>query len=105
MSLKAIRELLRNNVYIALNGIICDRRERHFSPEIVSEIPLDRLMLETDSPYLMPRNVPGQWGANWRNEPCLIPFIVKRIVHVRGDCTETEVAMKSTEVAKMFFGM
>jgi TatD DNase family protein len=66
---------------------------------------MDRLMLETDSPYFMPRNVPGKWGQNWHNEPCLIPFIAKKIAHVRRDCTEAEVAIKTTEVAKEFFKM
>lgn len=103
-SLQNLRELLRNGVYIGLTGIICDKREGRFNKDLISAIPLDRMMIETDSPYLFPRNVPGPWG-NWQNEPCLMPFIIRKIAQVRGDCTEKDVAMRTTEVAKEFFDL
>jgi TatD DNase family protein len=96
--------LLEAGVFIGLTGMICDERPGRFNIDIISEIPLDRLMVETDSPYLFPRNVPRPWGK-WNNEPCLTSYVVKKIVEVRGDCSEAEVAKKTTDVAKAFFGL
>jgi TatD DNase family protein len=103
-SVQHLKQLLDAGVYIGLTGIICDPREGRFNTEIIKYIPLDRLMVETDSPYLFPRNVPKPWGE--RNcEPCLTSFVVKKIAEVRGDCNEETVARKTTQVAKAFFGL
>jgi TatD DNase family protein len=54
--------------YIGITGWICDeRRGSHLIP-LVKKIPPDRLLLETDAPYLMPRNMAGP-KRNGRNEP------------------------------------
>ena len=101
-SLTNLRELLDAGVYIGLTGMICDERPGRFNTEIIPHIPLERIMVETDSPYLFPRNVPRPWGK-WQNEPCLTSWVVRKIVEVRGDVTEEEVARKTTEVAMGFF--
>lgn len=103
-SVEHLRELLNVGVYIGLTGMVADERSGRFNTDIIHEIPLDRLMVETDAPYLFPRNVPRPWGK-WENEPCLIAFVVKKIVDIRGDCTKEEVAKRTTEVAKLFFGL
>jgi TatD DNase family protein len=99
-----VKELLQMGCYIGLTGMICDEREGRFNTDIIPHIPLDRLMVETDSPYLFPRNVPRPWGK-WSNEPCLVPYVVRKIVEVCGDCTEEQAAIGTTEVAKAFFGL
>ena len=103
-SIENLKELLDAGVYIGLTGMICDERENRFNTDILQYIPLDRLMVETDSPYLFPRNVPRPWGK-WENEPCLTSFVVRKIVEVCPQYTEEEVAMKTTAVAKEFFGL
>jgi TatD DNase family protein len=103
-SVDHLQELLQAGIFIGLTGMICDERPGRFNTSVIPEIPLDRLMVETDSPYLFPRNVPRPWG-NWQNEPCLTSFVVKKIVQVRGDCNEEEVAQKTSEVAARFFGL
>lgn len=103
-SVKNLRELLAAGVFVGLTGIVADKREGRFNEEIVREIPLSRLMVETDAPFLMPRNVPREfWGE--RNEACLLPFVVKKIARIRGHCTEQEVAESTTKLAKEFFGL
>lgn len=102
-SIDDLRELLQAGVYIGLTGMICDERPGRFNTDIIPHIPLDRLMVETDSPYLFPRNVPRPWGK-WQNEPCLTSFVVRKIAEIR-DCGVEEVARKSTEVALAFFGL
>jgi TatD DNase family protein len=102
-SIDDLQELLQAGVYIGLTGMICDERPGRFNTDIIPHIPLDRLMVETDSPYLFPRNVPRPWGK-WQNEPCLTSFVVRKIAEVR-DCGVEEVARKSTGVALAFFGL
>jgi len=103
-SIANLQELLAAGVYIGLTGMICDEREGRFNTEVIRHVPLERMMVETDSPYLFPRNVPRPWGK-WQNEPCLTGFVVRKIVEVKGDVGEEEVARKTTEVAKAFFGL
>ncbi|MDR2134558.1 MAG: TatD family hydrolase [Treponema sp.] len=60
--------------YIGITGWICDeRRGAHLVP-LVKKIPPDRLLLETDAPYLFPRNLPRGRGKG-RNEPRHLPHI------------------------------
>jgi TatD DNase family protein len=103
-SLKNLKELLAAGVYVGLTGIIADKRVGRVNGEIVGEIPLHKMMIETDAPFLMPRNVPKDaWGE--RNEACLLPFVVRKIAQMRGDCTDREVAESTRRVAKEFFGL
>ena len=110
-SIKNLQELLKVGCYIGLTGVSSDLREGRFNADIIPEIPLDRLMVETDSPYLFPRNLYGRrWLRHedryrWMNEPCMTSYVVDGIVRVRGDCTEVEVANKTTENAIKFFGL
>jgi len=110
-SIKNLKELLNVGCYIGLTGINSDLREGRFNADIIPEIPLDRLMVETDSPYLLPRNLyEERWLRHenryrWMNEPCMTSYVVDRIVQVRGDYTEVEVANATTENAKEFFGL
>jgi TatD DNase family protein len=101
-SVQHVQELLAMGCYFGLTGIICDERKGRFNTDIISYIPLDRMMVETDSPFLFPRNVPRPWGE-WGSEPCLLPYVVKKIVDVCGDCTNEECAKGTTDVAKAFF--
>ena len=108
-SVKNLQELLQVGFYIGLTGVNSDLREGRFITGIIREIPLDKLMVETDSPYLFPRNLyEERWLRHedryqWMNEPCMTSYVVDRIVQVRGDCIEVEVANKTTENAKEFF--
>jgi TatD DNase family protein len=65
---------------------------------------LEKMMVETDSPYVFPRNVPRPWGR-WQNEPYLTRFVVRKVAEVKGGVREEEVARKTTEVASEFFGL
>ena len=103
-SLSHLQELVDAGVYIGLTGMICDERPGRYNVEIIPHVPLERTMVETDSPYLFPRNVPRPWGK-WQNEPCLTSWVVRKIAEVRGDVGEDEVARKTTEVAMEFFGL
>ena len=71
-------EYLNMGFYIGLTGWICDERRNKELRESIKSIPLDRLMIETDSPYLIPRNLPLK-PKNNRNEPMYINHIAEEI--------------------------
>ncbi len=70
------REIIRLGMYIGLNGVITFPNARK-SLEVVKEIPIERLVLETDSPYLAPTPVRGK-----RNDSSNIPYIAEKIGEV-----------------------
>ncbi|MBB3189892.1 TatD family hydrolase [Halomonas cerina] len=89
------------DLHIGLTGWLCDERRGHHLRALVGEIPLDRLMVETDCPYLLPRNLPAKLKGR-RHEPALLPWIVREIAHWRG-MPETELAQATTATARAFF--
>lgn len=70
------REIIKIGMYIGLNGVATFKNARK-SLEVVREIPLERLVLETDCPYLAPEPHRGK-----RNDSSFIPFIAQRIAEV-----------------------
>ncbi|MDI5984083.1 TatD family hydrolase [Halomonas sp. M4R5S39] len=89
------------DLHIGLTGWLCDERRGHHLRELVGEIPLDRLMVETDCPYLLPRHLPAKLKGR-RHEPALLPWIVREIAHWRG-IAELELARATTTTARAFF--
>ena len=89
------------DLHIGLTGWICDERRGSHLQSIVKDIPLDRLMVETDCPYLLPRNLPAKLKGR-RNEPALLPWIVREIAHWHG-VTEGELAQATSQTAMAFF--
>lgn len=67
------REIIKLGMYIGLNGVTTFKNARK-SLEVVKEIPIERLVLETDCPYLAPEPHRGK-----RNDSSLIPFIAEKI--------------------------
>jgi TatD DNase family protein len=89
--------------YIGLTGWICDeRRGTHLIP-LVKKIPPDKLLLETDAPYLMPRNMPGH-KRNGRNEPRCLVHIAEFIARILGKDIET-LAAETFANSRRFFGI
>lgn len=72
------REIIRLGMYIGLNGVVTFPNARK-SLEVVKEIPIERLVLETDCPYLAPTPVRGK-----RNDSSNIPYIAEKIGEVLG---------------------
>ncbi len=70
---------------------------------LTREIPLDRLMIETDGPYLLPRNLSAK-VSHRRNEPMYLTYILKAISEVR-DESVAEIADATTRNALIFFDL
>jgi TatD DNase family protein len=89
--------------YIGITGWICDeRRGAHLIP-LLRHIPADRLLLETDAPYLMPRNLPrSARGKSGRNEPCFLPHIAAFIAETLGK-TPDQLAAETSANADCLF--
>jgi TatD DNase family protein len=99
--LEAYREL---DCYIGITGWVCDeRRGAHLVP-LLPRIPADRLLLETDAPYLLPRNLPRNLrGKSGRNEPCFLPHIAAYVAAIAGK-TPDQLAEETSANARRLFG-
>ena len=100
---EALRDYLALDCHIGITGWICDERRGTHLRELVREIPANRLMIETDAPYLLPRTVRPQ-PAHRRNEPMYLKHICEEIARDRGEPVEITAA-NSTATAEAFFGL
>jgi len=90
-------------LYIGITGWICDERRGRHLLELVREIPRDRLLLETDSPYLTPRDLRPQPRAR-RNEPAFLPHIAQTVARALGRPV-AEVAAETSRNARTLFAI
>jgi TatD DNase family protein len=98
--LKACLEL---GLYVGITGWICDERRGRHLLELVREIPGDRLLLETDAPYLTPRDLRPQPKAR-RNEPAFLPHILHTVARALGRPAEG-VAVETARNARELFSL
>jgi len=98
-----LRELLELDLYIGITGWICDERRGHHLKDFVGLIPDERLMIETDAPYLLPRSLNPKPKTR-RNEPCWLPEVLRVVAEARGQSIET-VATATTGTAETFFDL
>ncbi len=89
--------------HIGITGWLCDERRGTHLRELVREIPADRLMVETDAPYLLPRSV-RPMPSHRRNEPMYLRHIVEELARDRGEPVEV-TATATTATAKAFFAI
>jgi TatD DNase family protein len=100
---ESLREYIAMGLYIGITGWICDERRGKHLYDIVSIIPDDRLLIETDAPYLLPRTVQPKPKSR-RNEPMYLPEVVSVIAEARGQ-SEDHIADISTANAERFFAL
>jgi TatD DNase family protein len=98
-----LRAYVDLGLYIGITGWICDERRGKHLVELVREIPRDRLLLETDAPYLTPRDLKPQPKAR-RNEPAFLPHILKAVARALGRPAE-EVAGETARNARELFSL
>ena len=89
--------------YIGITGWICDERRGSHLWDLVNRIPPDRLMIETDGPWLLPRDLPFKVKSR-RNEPKYLPHIAKAIArHLDKD--PSILSGETYDNTKTFFGI
>ena len=89
--------------YVGITGWLCDERRGAHLREIVRDIPADRVLVETDAPYLLPRNL-RPMPSHRRNEPKYLPHIVEELARDRGEAV-ADTAAATTANARRFFGL
>jgi len=94
---------LELDLHVGITGWICDDRRGTHLRELVSRIPLERLMLETDSPYLLPRDLDPRPKSR-RNEPMHLAHIAETVAACR-KIDPAELADATTRTARAFFGL
>lgn len=77
---------LDHDMYIGITGWLCDKKRGQTLRDIVKYIPLNRLMIETDGPYLTPQNIRPKPKSS-RNEPAYLSYIVDMLA----ECTSYTV--------------
>lgn len=93
---------LEMGLYIGITGAICDDRRSHLK-NLIRKIPLDKLMIETDGPFLLPRDIKPK-PEDRRNEPAFLPHILKTIAECMGRTPE-EIGKATTDNADKFFNI
>lgn len=96
------RTYLDMGLYIGVTGWVCDERRGQALREAVPLIPLDRLLIETDAPYLIPRDLKPKPSSH-RNEPMYLPQVLRRISDLRHE-SMADIAAATTANALRLFG-
>ena len=94
---------LELGLHIGITGWICDERRGQHLHALVTRIPAGRLLLETDAPYLLPRDLQPR-PAMRRNEPAFLPHIAATVARLRGETLAACIAHTST-AARTLFGL
>jgi TatD DNase family protein len=94
---------LELGLHIGITGWINDERRGLHLREVVRGIPASRLMLETDAPYLLPRDIRPAPKTR-RNEPMHLPHVARAVANARGETVES-VSAVTTATARKFFGL
>jgi len=100
---ESLREYLALGLYIGVTGWICDERRGKHLHDIVSIVPDDKLLIETDAPYLMPRTLRPKPKTR-RNEPAYLMEVLRVVAEARGQSID-HVAQMTTENAVRFFSL
>lgn len=91
------------DLYIGVTGWVCDERRGHLLRECVPEIPRARLLIETDAPYLLPRDIKPRPKSR-RNEPALLAHVCDAVAALRGEASG-ELGAYTAANALVLFGI
>ncbi|WP_430438705.1 TatD family hydrolase [Neglectibacter timonensis] len=95
-SVETAREILKLGMYIGLGGAVTFKNARH-SVEVAREISLERLLLETDAPYMAPVPFRGK-----RNDSSLIAYVAEKIGEIRGIPAEAVLHVAAENTRRLF---
>ena len=95
-SLEMAKALIKRGWYIGFTGVVTFKNARK-AVEVAQNIPLERILIETDCPYMAPEPFRGR-----RNDPSLVPYVAAKIAALRG-LTPEEAGKATSENAKRLF--
>jgi TatD DNase family protein len=94
-------EYLDMGLYIGITGWLCDERRGQHLREVVRQIPLDRMLIETDAPYLLPRDLRPKPKSR-RNEPAFLSHILGAIAECRSESVADLAAATTANAQRLF---
>ncbi|RKS95946.1 TatD family hydrolase [Chryseobacterium defluvii] len=99
-TLEEAKIYLDKGFYLGFTGAISDEKRFKHLEDVIKYVPLGRMMIETDAPFMLPKNMPRI--QNRRNEPSFLPYVAQTIAHLK-KISISEVADETTRVAGKFF--
>jgi TatD DNase family protein len=81
-----MRECIELDCHIGITGWLTDKKRGDMLSQLVRHIPLNRLLIETDAPYLTPQNIRPKPKSS-RNEPAYLPYVLQKLSEV----TDTDI--------------
>ena len=96
---------LQDGYHIGITGWICDERRGAELARLAARIPADRLLIETDAPYLLPRNLPRNIAPkprSRRNEPAFLPWVAAKLAECRGEDVTTLARQTRVNAVRFF---
>jgi TatD DNase family protein len=100
---EALHDYLDLDMFIGITGWVCDERRGRDLQALMPDIPADRLLLETDAPYLLPRSLRPKPDSR-RNEPGYLVEVLDTVARLRGE-DPRELARQCSANARMLFGL
>ncbi|MFW6147990.1 MAG: TatD family hydrolase [Thermodesulfobacteriota bacterium] len=92
------QEFIKMNFFISISGTVTFSKENRLH-EVAARIPLDKMLLETDSPFLSPVPYRGR-----RNEPCRVIHTAQKVADIRGISFE-EIGVQTSKNTRQLFGL
>jgi TatD DNase family protein len=99
---RELESYLGLGLHIGITGFVCDERRGTHLQQLIRVIPPDRLMIETDAPFLLPRDLHHARGR--RNEPAYLPHVAASVARHAGRDVQ-ELRRSTTRAAFDFFGL
>ena len=98
----ALERYLALDMHIGITGWICDERRGMHLRELVKIIPRGRLLVETDAPFLLPKDLPSRPHQQGRNEPAMVAHVASVVAMHRDESFE-DLAKHTTDAARALF--
>jgi len=98
-----LEQCLSAGMYIGITGWVCDERRGKLLQTLIPSIPLNRLLIETDAPYLTPRTIRPKPKSS-RNEPSYLPYVVEKLAELY-QCSAQDVINASNKNAYHVFNL
>ena len=99
----ACADYLQLDCHIGITGWICDERRGSHLNDVARMIPAERLLIETDAPYLLPRSLRPK-PKDRRNEPAYLPAVLEAIAAARNE-SPAQIATSTTANARRVFSL
>jgi TatD DNase family protein len=94
---------LSAGMYIGITGWVCDERRGKSLQALIPSIPLNRLMIETDAPYLTPRTIKPKPKSS-RNEPSYLPYVIEKLAELY-QCNIEDIINASNDNTQKVFNL